>query len=489
MAVASIGLGYAGAYPLTITAAFLMSLLGTSATIRFWAALADQHCGGRTVAMTEGEVSVSTGGIIAPFAISGAAATMLGWPSAFLVGTAAAAATVLASLIIPIPAGTTATPNQQPQGRPGKRRHRLPPTLIVIFAVVALEWSLSFWLASYLHDDVHTSSGLAASIVSVLYAANLAGRLVASRLARHMTAGRLLALCLAVACCGLPPLLAASGPIAAAAAVAVTGLGIGATFPLTSSLHVAANSGTSTSAIGQVMATASLGQLAGPWQSALSPMPPACAPGSSPFPCSHCLPPPHSPATFVPTRSGEVAASTSGRTVISGEGLAAAEVGRPLAPADQLRRDRAPRRTDRQRLCDGGDWQQVAVTDRLSRFRLPERAPGRVPGARALASHNGRIGTCTRIRPLPVRDHGAAQRKGGSSRPHWVSRGPGGPWCSSGGCGRPPGRACPHWARSHQLSCWRRWLPLTLPRWPSRVDRSAGRTARAGPRSPAGRGR
>lgn len=134
----------------------------------------------------------------------------------------------------------------------------------MVFAVVALEWSLSFWLASYLHDDIHASRGLAASLVSVLYAANLASRLAASRLARHMTAGRLLALCLTVAFCGLPLLLVASGPVLAAAGVMLTGIGVGATFPLTSSLHVAASPRTSTSAVGQVMATASLGQITAP---------------------------------------------------------------------------------------------------------------------------------------------------------------------------------------------------------------------------------
>ena len=264
MAIAGIGFGYAGIYPFTNPAGSPLRLLAPPATICFWGALADQNRGNRAIAMTEGEVSVSTGGIIAPFAIGAAAATMLGWPSAFLLGTAVAAATVLASLTIPIPAETVATAHEQRRASPGKRRHGLPPTLIVVFAVVTLEWSLSFWLASYLHDDMHTGRGLAASLVSVLYAANLAGRLAASRLARHMAAGRLLALCLAVAFCGLPPLLAASGPILASAAVAVTGLGVGATFPLTSSLHVAASPGTSTSAVGQVMATASLGQLAGP---------------------------------------------------------------------------------------------------------------------------------------------------------------------------------------------------------------------------------
>ena len=90
MALAGIGLGYANTFALSVAAASAMSLFGTSATIRFWAGLADKHRGGRTVAMTEGEVSVSVGGILAPLAISAVAATMLGWRFAFVLGAVAA---------------------------------------------------------------------------------------------------------------------------------------------------------------------------------------------------------------------------------------------------------------------------------------------------------------------------------------------------------------------------------------------------------------
>jgi MFS family permease len=266
MAAAGIGLAYSNAFAQSVTAAFLVSLLGTSATIRFWAGLADRHRETRTVAMTEGEVAVSVGGIAVPVAVSAAAASMLGWRSAFLPGAVVAAGVVLASAVIRVPAVAGVTRSQRP--RPGPlaptAAHRLQPLLVVVFAVVALEWSLSFWLASYLNDDVDLGRGLAVAMVSVLYVANLAGRLIASRLARRMTTRRLLAICLAVASCGLPLLLAASQAVIAAFAITVAGIGIGATFPLTSSLHVGASDRTSTVAVGQVMATAAIGQLAGP---------------------------------------------------------------------------------------------------------------------------------------------------------------------------------------------------------------------------------
>jgi fucose permease len=262
MAVAAIGVGYGDVFAVTVSAALFMSLLGTSATVRLWSALADAHRQRRTLAMTEGEVSVSVGGVVAPLVMGAVAATALDWRFAFVVGALLAGAVVVASVVIRVPpevdrptAGAAADPRRM--GRP-------TPMLVVVFAVVAFEWSLAFWLASYLDDDVGLSRGLAVGMVSGVFAAALVGRLAASRLAARMATGRLLALSLGVAAAGLPFLLAAEGPAAAGVGLALAGFGSGATFPLTSSLHVGASAGTATVAVGQVMATASLGQIVGP---------------------------------------------------------------------------------------------------------------------------------------------------------------------------------------------------------------------------------
>jgi hypothetical protein len=53
-AVAGLAVGYGDAITITVPGAFFMSLFGTSALIRMWAALADAHGPRRTVAMTEG---------------------------------------------------------------------------------------------------------------------------------------------------------------------------------------------------------------------------------------------------------------------------------------------------------------------------------------------------------------------------------------------------------------------------------------------------
>ena len=65
-------------------------------------------------------------------------------------------------------------------------------------------------------------------MVSVLYAANLVGRLLASRLAHRMPVAVVLRSALLAALIGVPVLLFASSAIVAAAGLAITGIGIGA---------------------------------------------------------------------------------------------------------------------------------------------------------------------------------------------------------------------------------------------------------------------
>jgi predicted MFS family arabinose efflux permease len=237
--------------------------LGTSALIRVWAALADIHGARRAVAMTEGEVSVSLAGILTPSLIGALAATTLSWRFALVIGGATAVLAGLTVWRVGMPPASRA-PVERPANRGDTDRRGPQPTLVVVFAIVALEFSLSFWLASYLHDDVGIGRGAAVATVSGLYAANLAGRLLASRLARRASAERVLAAALGTALIGLPILVAANNVVVATLGIAVAGIGIGAMFPLTSSVHIKASGRGADSALGQVLAVAAIGQLAGP---------------------------------------------------------------------------------------------------------------------------------------------------------------------------------------------------------------------------------
>jgi MFS family permease len=263
-AAAALAIGYRDAPVVTVAAAFLVSLLGTSAMVRLWAALADAHRDHRTTALTEGEVAVSAGGIICPLLVGGLASTWLSWRFAFALG---AVLVVVASGFVwmarvPPPARQRSEP--EPAAPPSQGAHRPVATLVMVFSVVALEFSLSFWLASYLHDSVGVSQRLAVLMVAGLYAANLTGRVVASRLSRYFGTASLLAGSLTVVLAGTPILLAATGAAVAGAGLVVAGAGVGASFPLTSSLHVGSSSRGADSALGQVFSTAAVGQVLGP---------------------------------------------------------------------------------------------------------------------------------------------------------------------------------------------------------------------------------
>jgi predicted MFS family arabinose efflux permease len=212
--------------------------------------------------MSEGEVSVSLAGIVAPSMIGALAATALSWRFALVIGagTAILAGLTVCRVGMPAPSGPTETPG----GERHTDRRGPQPTLVVVFAIVALEFSLSFWLASYLIDDLGLAAKAAVAAVSGLYAANLAGRLLASRLARRVSAERLLAGALASALVGLPIVLVATDVAVVAVGIGIAGIGIGAMFPLTSSVHVKASGRSADGALGQVLMVASLGQIAGP---------------------------------------------------------------------------------------------------------------------------------------------------------------------------------------------------------------------------------
>lgn len=261
-ALAGLAVGYGATPPITIAGALLMSLFGTSALIRLWAVLADVHGARRAVAMSEGEVSVSLAGIITPLLIGALSVTPLSWRFTFVLGGIVAGAAALWVWRTTMPSALSV--RSRAPGNVRKSRRRPQPTLIVVFAIVALEFSLSFWLASYLNDDIGVARDAAVVAVSGLYASNLAGRLLASRLARRGSAERLLLAAFGTTASGLPLLLLATDAAVAGAGIALAGIGIGAMFPLTSALHVKGSRRSADSALGEILAVASFGQIVGP---------------------------------------------------------------------------------------------------------------------------------------------------------------------------------------------------------------------------------
>jgi MFS family permease len=282
-ALAGLGVGFGDAAAITLPATLLMGFLNTAALIALWAALSDAHRGHRAVAMTEGEVAVSLGGIVVPLLVAVLASTAATWRFAMVVGAAVVGVAVLGIGAVRVPererkaepgrggadavaAGGDGRDALEPgeQAASASSRRCVQPLLAVVFSIVALEFGLSFWLASYLDVSVGLEKGLAVALVAALYGANLAGRLLASRLARRVEADRLLALALLTAMIGLPFLIAAQAAGPATLGFVITGMGIGALFPLTSSLHVGRSRLTADAALGQILVVAAFGQTFGP---------------------------------------------------------------------------------------------------------------------------------------------------------------------------------------------------------------------------------
>jgi fucose permease len=253
-------LGYGSVLPVTLLAALLISAFATAALIRVWALLADLHHAFRAVAMSEGEVAVSLAGIVTPAVVGACAAAAIGWRFAFVIALAVVIVAVVAVAGTRLPDARQRAPGPTEDPRSAPRR-----TLITIFAVVGLEFTLSFWAASYLHDDVGVARNSAVIMVSAIYAANLVGRILASRLARRLGVETELRVFLGLALLGLPVLLAAPDAAVAAVGLTVTGVGIGGTFPLASALHVAASDRTADQALGQILTIAGGGQIVGPF--------------------------------------------------------------------------------------------------------------------------------------------------------------------------------------------------------------------------------
>lgn len=146
---AAVGIGDGRTAAVTVSAAFVVSLLATSAMVRLWAVLADAHRARRAAAMTEGEVSVSIGGIVAPMLLGGLAGTGLTWRFAFAI---VALLVLTATVVLATAARSTPAAPQHEQSSPAStaparssvRPSWLRPTLVLVFAVVALEFGLSF---------------------------------------------------------------------------------------------------------------------------------------------------------------------------------------------------------------------------------------------------------------------------------------------------------------------------------------------------------
>lgn len=229
MALGMLGLMLGGHIIVTMLAAVLMGVLGTFLLIGQQAALAHQHGPFRAVAFTEANIVASLGAMLAPPIVGIAVSVGIGWR-------AAPALAMLLLGILLLSEGRRPVPEPAHTGAARTGHQPLPRRFWVFWLVaclgVAVEWSIGFWGADFMHTIAGLPLELAVSAMGVYFLAMLLGRVAGSLLVRRYTPAMLLGGALAVALAGVALFWQASYITFTLAGLAIAGLGVGNLFPL-----------------------------------------------------------------------------------------------------------------------------------------------------------------------------------------------------------------------------------------------------------------
>jgi MFS family permease len=258
-AAAAVLLAVAGVVAASLAAATVLGGMLTGAFVGLWSLLSDRHGRWRAVVLSEGEVAVSLGNLSLPLLVGAVAAAGLGWRAGLVAAAAllVGAVAVLARAGVPEAAAASAAP--------GRAALRGVWMLLALQAcLVGFEAGFLTWLPSFLDDVAGLPRDGAVALSSAAFAAMLAGRVITSRLARTVSASRLLTGSLVLVVAGVPILALAPGAATAVAGAVIAGLGTGAFAPLMAALILTAAGAASTRASSAAFVAASLGVLAIP---------------------------------------------------------------------------------------------------------------------------------------------------------------------------------------------------------------------------------
>ena len=176
---------------------------------------------------------------------------------------------LLAALVIPVLVWSTnrrvaidaPPPSRAAQGR-------LPGVFWIaaatLFCMIAAEWCITAWGATFVHDAAAVSTDTAVALMAAYFGGVLAGRTVGSRLARRQDPARLLVLALAVAAAGFAILWPSTTPAQALLGLSLLGVGLGNLFPMGLSVAVALAPERAALASGRAVATTSFAVLLAP---------------------------------------------------------------------------------------------------------------------------------------------------------------------------------------------------------------------------------
>src|SRR5690242_18934200 len=109
---------------------------------------------------------------------------------------------------------------------------------MMLFCMVAAEWCVTAWGASFVEDATGVSTDTAVTLMGGYFGGVVVGRALGSRLARRIDPARLLALAILLTAAGFAVLWPSTGPAQALVGLTLLGLGLGNLFPLGLSVAV-----------------------------------------------------------------------------------------------------------------------------------------------------------------------------------------------------------------------------------------------------------
>ena len=258
MAAGAIGLTAAPVVEATVGSVLVMGVGGGLLLVTLQAALADHHGERRTVALAEANVAASIAYVSLIGVLSLTAALDAGWRVALLASLAIPALAWWRTRRLAIDAPP---PSRVAEGR-------LPGVFWIaaamLFCMIAAEWCITAWGATFVEDAADVSSDTAVALMAGYFGGVVAGRTLGSRLARRHDPATLLAVALAVAGAGFAILWPSTAPVQALIGLSLLGIGLGNLFPMGLSVTVALAPAQAALASGRAVAITSFAVLLAP---------------------------------------------------------------------------------------------------------------------------------------------------------------------------------------------------------------------------------
>jgi fucose permease len=224
---------------ITITAAFLMGLVGSLILAIIPSALSDRHGEQRAIALTEANMIASVAATIAPLLVGFFARTIFGWRVALL-GMA-----LMPLLMYVIFRGTSLHETKQASpDQPDEAKKPLPGRFWALWWAlvlgVAVEFCMISWSADYLEKALGMLKADAAQSVSLFLGAMIVGRLVISRLTQRVSTLNLVSTSILVAGGGFLLFWLGGSVATGLVGLFLTGLGVAGLYPLILALAIGA---------------------------------------------------------------------------------------------------------------------------------------------------------------------------------------------------------------------------------------------------------